>query len=314
MTGSSASQVATAPYQAQLRVPPFLLKTLITAVVGGVTYALTNIANQPEVWKLTASIFLGGAALIVQYMIDFERRLGSVEDTLSVHNAEMKELVHDGFARINEVTELFGLVDRSALQTEKVTKLLLSATQAGAGAPPIMQSFITKQIAGLTDLMEALSRKLVDYEGEDHDWIVALTHCVSMTIDATSTPVDRGFWGSELGQRYLRAQHEAIKERQVRVRRLFIVKNPEDNGPELGQLCDDQQSLGIEVRVLVLSELSPIVRMDETDDFIVFDDSMSYEIGADLREVNTRTVMDWRPDRVSRRVQRFRALWEAAGE
>ncbi|NUQ96536.1 MAG: hypothetical protein HOY79_08215 [Streptomyces sp.] len=314
MTGSSASQGAAAPYQAQLRVPPFLLKTLVTAVVGGLAYAVTNLADQPQVWQLTVSIFLGGAALIIQYMIDFERRLDSVEETLSVHNAEMRDLVHEGFTRINEATELFGLIDRSPLQTEKVTKLLLSATQAGAAAQPVMQSFITRQIAGLTDLMEALSRKLVHYEGEDHDWIIALTHCVTKSIDATSTPVDRGFWDSELGQRYLRAQHEAIKERQVRIRRLFIVKNPEDNSPELGQLCDDQQSLGIEVRVLVLSELSPIVRMDETDDFILFDDSMSYEIGADLREVNTRTVMDWRPDRVSRHVQRFRTLWEAAAE
>lgn len=287
MTGQPTPHGAAVAYPAPLRVPPFLLKTLVTTVAGGATYALTNIANQPEVWKLTASIFLGGAVLIIQYMVDFERRLGSVENTLSVHNSEMKDLVHDGFARINEVTELFGLVDRSALQTEKVTKLLLSATQAGSAAPPIMQSFITRQISGLTDLMEALSRKLVDYEGEDHDWIVALTQCASSTIDATSTPVDRDFWGSELGQRYLRAQRDAIKERQVRIRRLFIVRKPEDNGPELGQLCDDQQSLGIEVRVLVLSELSPIVRMDETDDFIVFDDSMSYEIGADLREVNT---------------------------
>jgi hypothetical protein len=311
MTGSSPAQGPVVTYQTQPRIPPFLLKTLVTAVVGGVTYALTNIANQPEVWKLTASIFLGGAALIVQYMIDFERRLGSVEGSLVVHNSEMKELVHRGFARINEVTELFGLVDRSALQTEKVTKLLLGTTQAGAGAPPILQSFISKQIGTLTDLMEALSRQLVDYEGEDHDWIVALTHCATQTIDATSTPVDRDFWPSELGQRYLRAQRDAIKERQVRIRRLFIVKNPEDNGPELEQLCDDQQSLGIEVRVLVLSELSPIIRMDETDDFIVFDDSLSYEIGADLREVNTRTVMDLRPDRVGRRIQRFRTLWEA---
>ncbi|MBM9507627.1 hypothetical protein [Actinacidiphila acididurans] len=311
MEGTSTGGIPAAVHPTPPRFPPFLLKTLFTAVVGGVTYALTNIANQPEVWKLTASIFLGGAALIVQYMVDFEGRLGSVEDTLAEHNAEMKELVARGFARINEVTELFGLVDRSTLQTEKVTKLLLSATEAGSGAPPIMQSFISKQITGLTDLMEALTRKLVDYEGEDHDWIVALTQCANNTIDATSTPVDRGFWTSELGQRYLRAQRDAIKERQVRIRRLFIVRTPEDNGPELGQLCDDQQSLGIEVRVLVLSELSPIVRMDETLDFIVFDDSMSYEIAADLRDVNTRTVMDWRPDRVARRAQRFAALWEA---
>lgn len=293
------------------RVPPFLLKTLVTAFVGGATYLLTNVTNQPEVWKLTASIFLGGAALIIQYMTDFERRLGSVETSLAVHNSEMKDLVAHGFARINEVTELFGLVDRSTLPPDGVTRLVRSATEVGSSAPPIMQAFAREEISRLTTLMENLNQKLVDYEGEDHDWIVTLTQCAAMTIDATSTSVDRDFWPSELGQRYLRAQRDAIKERHVRIRRVFLVDVPEQNGPELEQLCDDQQSLGIEVRVLALSELSPIARMDETNDFIVFDEALSYEIGSDLRGVNTKTIMDLRDDRVAKRIQRFRTLWES---
>lgn len=140
---------------------------------------------------------------------------------------------------------------------------------------------------------------------------MTLTGCAAMTIDATSTLVDRDFWPSELGQRYLRAQRDAIEQQHVRIRRLFIIDAPEDNTLELGQFCDDQQSLGIEVRVLALSELSPIARMDETNDFIVFDEALSYEIGSDLRGVNTKTVMDLRPDRVAKRVQRFKTLWEA---
>lgn len=293
------------------RISAVLFKTLLTALIGGATYLVTNVTNQPEVWRLTASIFLGGAALIIQYMIDFERRLDSVEASLSQHNGEMKELVARGFARINEVTELFGLIDRSALAPDGVTRLVRSATIVGSSAPTIMQTFAREEIAKLTELMENLNQKLVDYEGEDHDWIVALTQCAAMTIDATSTSVDRDFWPSELGQRYLRTQRDAIKERQVRIRRLFIVDTPEQNGAVLGQLCDDQQSLGIEVRVLALSELTPIARMDETNDFIVFDESLSYEVNSDLRGVNTKTIMDLRADRVAKRVQRFRALWEA---
>ncbi|MET9484809.1 DUF6879 family protein [Streptomyces sp. NPDC006638] len=299
------------PAPGPLGIPPFLLKSLITAFIGGTAYLLTNITDQPEVWKLTASIFLGGASLIIQYMIDFERRLGGVEDTLTEHNAEMTRLVARGFARINEVTELFGLVDRSALPPDGVTRLVRSATEVGSSAPAIMQAFAREEISRLTTLMENLNQKLVDYEGEDHDWIVSLTHCAAQTIDATSTSVDRDFWPSELGQRYLRAQRDAVKERQVRIRRLFIVETPDHNTPELQQFCDNQQSLGIEVRVLALSELSPIARMDETNDFIVFDESLSYEIGFDLRGVNTKTIMDLRADRVAKRVQRFRALWEA---
>jgi hypothetical protein len=311
MDGSSTAQNPAVPYGDALRFPPFLQKALVTAIVGGITYLLTNVANQPEVWKLTASIFLGGAAFIVQYMIDFERRLESAENSLGVHNAEMKELVAQGFARINEVTELFGLVDRSALLPEDVTRLLRSVTQVGSGAPAIMQAFVREEMRSLTNLTENLNRKLVDYDGEDHDWILALTQCAAATIDATSTKVDHDFWPSELGQRYLRAQRDAIKDRQVRIRRLFIVDTPEHNTPELEQLCDNQQSLGIEVRVVVLSELSPINRMDETDDFIVFDEQLSYEVGSDLLGVNMKTLLDLRADRVARRVQRFRMLWEA---
>lgn len=306
-TASSGSAAATA----EPRVPPVLFKTLVTALVGGATYVLTDVTDQPEVWKLTASIFLGGAALIIQYMTDFERRLTSVEQALATHNSEMKELVANGFARINEVTELFGLVDRSALPPDGVTRLIRSATQVGSGQPEIVQAFAREEVEQLTNLMENLNQKLVDYEGEDHDWIVALTGCAAATIDATSTLVDRDFWPSELGQRYLRAQRDAIEQHAVRIRRLFIIDKPEDNTLELGQLCDDQQSLGIEVRVLALSDLSPIARMDETNDFIVFDDSLSYEIGSDLRGVNTKTLVDLRADRVAKRVQRFRTLWEA---
>ncbi|NUS16036.1 MAG: hypothetical protein HOY69_32325 [Streptomyces sp.] len=303
-TGSAAP--ATAP-----RVPPVLLKTLVTALVGGATYLLTDISNQPEVWKLTSSIFLGGAALIIQYMTDFERRLTSVEHSISAHNAEMKELVANGFARINEATELFGLVDRSALPPDGVTHLIRSASKVSTGSPAIMQAFAAAEVNQVTSLMENLNAKLVDYEGEDHDWIVTLTGCAVATIDATSTVVDSDFWPSELGQRYLRAQRDAVDAHGVRIRRLFIIDKPEDNTIELGQLCDDQQSLGIEVRVLALSDLSPIARMDETKDFIIFDGSLSYEISSDLRGVITNTLMDLRAERVAKRVQRFQTLWEA---
>ncbi|MEV6010453.1 hypothetical protein AB0M29_27010 [Streptomyces sp. NPDC051976] len=310
MDGSTTARVAVGDTQ-PTGIAPVLLKMLVTSLVGAASYLVTNIANQPELWKLTVSIFLGGAALIVQYMVDFERRLEAVESSLYVHNGEMKELVARGFARINEVTELFGLVDRSALPPDGVTRLIRSATQVGSSAPTLMQSFAREEISRLTTLMENLNQELVDYEGEDHDWIVTLTQCADLTIDATSTSVDRDFWPSELGQRYLRAQRDAITGRNVRIRRLFIVESREESGADLEQLCDDQQSLGIEVRTVALSELSPIDRMDETNDFIVFDGSLSYEVGSDLRGVNTKTIMDLRADRVSKRVQRFKALWEA---
>jgi len=310
MAGTSRTQGPTPPPGAP-RIPPILLKIIVTTLIGGITYLLTDVTHQPQVWKLTAAIFIGGAALIVQFLVDFEGRLGTVETCLNTHNTEMRELVAGGFARINEVTALFGRVDRSALPPDGVTRLVRAATRVASSDPEIMRSFAQVEMTRFTTLMEDLDQNLVDHDGEDHTWIVALTRCATATIDATSTWVDRDYWPSEEGQRYLRAQRDAIRDRGVHIRRLFIVDTVAERTPELTQLCDDHVSLGIEVRTLVLSELAPIARMDETNDVIVFDEALSYEIRPDARRVNSHTVMDMRGDRVQRRVQRFKSLWDS---
>lgn len=295
----------------QVNVPPFLLKVLVTAFIGAIGYLLTNIAHEPQTWKLTVSVFLSGVVLVIQYMIDFERRLDSAERAMAAHNSDMKELVARGFARINEVTELFGLVDRSALPPEEITGMLRHAARIDSGAPPIMQAFAREEMRAFSLLLQNLNQRSVDYDGEQHDWLLALTRCASATIDATSSSIDDDFWPSEPGRRYLAVQREA-GARGVRVRRLFIVDTRDQRTPELARLCAEQQALGVEVRVVVLSELPPVASMRDTYDFILFDDQMSYETSSDLRRSYTRTYTDWRPERVAGRAQRFRELWEVA--
>ncbi|MCC3654562.1 MULTISPECIES: DUF6879 family protein [Streptomyces] len=312
-TRTPGAPAALGPPQ-QAGIPPFLLKTVITALIGGFTYALTNAVDQPEVWKLTVSVFVAGAAMIVQYMVDFERRLGAVEHSLTRHNTEMKELVAEGFAKINHATELFGLVEGSALRADGVTRLVRNATMVGSEGPEIMKAFAQAEVTRLGTLMANLHQKHADYDGEDHDWIVTLTQCASRTIDATSTSVDHDFWPTELGQRYLRAQRDAIHEHGVSIRRLFIVNTPQEIDEELLQLVEHQKGLGIEVRVLALSELPPTAGIDTTNDFIVFDHSLSYEVEPDLRGMNAKTTLDLRDDRVARRVKRFEELWKAGEE
>lgn len=311
MAGPSNTPGA-APLPAPHR-PPILRMTLNAVLVGGVGYLLTSLTEQPEVWKLTVSALLGGAALTVSLVNSFTSRLASVEETLVTHNCEMKEIVADGLARLNEVTELFDLVDRSALPREAVARLVRSVTTAGTLAPSIMQDFVRVEVMRLTAVMEHLNQEVADREGEDHDWILTLTGCAALTIDATSTwpEADRELWKSELGARYLRAQRDAI-ERGVRIRRLFITEEPGHDLPELSRLREDQQSIGIEVRLLALSELAPNVRLAGIDDFIVFDESLSYELGFDLRGVAARTVIDLRSHRIAHRVRQFRTLWEAS--
>ncbi|OAR25183.1 hypothetical protein A8W25_05890 [Streptomyces sp. ERV7] len=293
------------------RRPPILLRPLVAVLVAGACYLLTGLTEQPPVWKLTVSVLAGGAALIIQFMNDLADRIASLEETLATENSEMKELVADGFARVNEDTELFSMVDRSALSREEVTRLVRSATTLGTAAPSIMEPFVRAELLRLTSLMEHLNLEVVHREGEDHDWITTLTECAALTIDATSSWADRDFWASELGVRYLGAQRDAI-HRGVRIRRLFIVAEAEDTTPELSRLCDDQRSLGIEVRVLSLSELPPTARMTAIGDFVVFDESLSYEIVFDLLGVTAHTAINLRFPQVAQRVQQFSTLWEAA--
>ena len=290
--------------------PPILFSTLNAVLVGGVGYLLTSLTEQPETWKLTVSILMGSAALTVLLMTGYVSRLTSIEETLATHNCEMKEIVASGLARLNDVTELLDLVSRSALPQETLVRLLRSATTTRTHTPAIVQDFVRVEITRLTALMENLNQEVADRVGDLHDWIISLTDCAALTIDATSTwsEADRDLWRSELCARYLSAQHDAI-ERGVRIRRLFIIKEPEHDLPELSPLCEEQQLNGIDERVLALPGPAPKTGIDP---FVVFDESLSYEIDHDLRGDAARTVINLRSDHIAHRVQQFRTLWEAS--
>ncbi|MEE4543041.1 hypothetical protein V2S66_13820 [Streptomyces sp. V4-01] len=193
---------------------------------------------------------------------------------------------------------------------DEVTGAVRGATTAGTAAPAVVRDFARAENLRLTALVESLSAKLVDCEGEDHDWMVALTDRADLTIEATSTSVASDRWSSDPGRRYLRAQRDAV-DRGVRIRRLFVIGEPGDHTPELHQLCDDQQSLGIEVRVLARTELPSVAGTVEIRDRVVFDEALSYEIVSDPRPDNAGATIDLRSQRVSQHVRQFRTLWEA---
>ncbi|WRZ93030.1 hypothetical protein OHB54_30670 [Streptomyces sp. NBC_01007] len=316
--------------------PGVLKKTLITLVVAVPVYVLTNVLdqNQNEIWKLTVSLILGGAALIIQYMNDFENRLKGMEtgqrdriqemkesladhntemkQNLVSHNREMEDVVNTSFARINEATRLFSQMGRSVLRADGVAELAHSATRVGLLGTEIVNSFARDEINRLALLMEGLTKRSAECRGENHDWLLGLTNCTKSTIDATSTIVDRDFWTSEPGRRYLLAQRDAIKLRQVRVRRLFIVNEPEHVEDELTGLCENQNALGIEARVVVLSQVPEHARLGPTSDFVIFDGALCYEVEQDLRQVNVKTTLDAREDHVDPCAKWFDELWEAS--
>jgi hypothetical protein len=303
-------------------------KILITAFTGGIAYYFTDLSNQPPIWSLTASVFIGGVTLVVQFLIDLENRMESVEKKHETHSVEMRSLIREGFAKTNEATELFQAVEASALQTDAVTQLVRHSTQIAPASPPLVYGFAQLQINRMSQFLKQLSEGGdVPYDGEDRDWLLGLTMQCQNTIDATSLSTvdaggksfDGGLWTSDLGQRYLEHQREAAR-RGVIIRRVFIIDRPEQTSEEeFLRICRQQKDLGIKVRVLNQSEISDSLK-NLLFDFIIFDSVISYQVTPGSRAedsmkptiVNTHLVLQ--SERVKERMRRFEDLWASAHE
>lgn len=303
--------------------PPILVKIVVTALVFLVALLVTNALDerQSDVWNLTASVVIGGAALIVQYLVDFEKRLEEIEtsqtglirdvkENLVSHYVALTDLVDDRFRRINAATELFSNVDRSVLRSDAVIKLARRATECGKLNNETLKTFASEEIERLAGLLENLSSRSADCLGENQDWLIGLTHCIQHNLDATSTSVDRDFWTSEPAARYLEAQSDAIA-RGVEVRRLFLVSHTDDIDDELTELCSNQRALEIDARLVAVSELPSWAQLGTQSDFILFDRELSYEIDQDTKDVNAKTTLNARPAHVEHRLRQFTRLWDA---
>ncbi|MFF8929012.1 hypothetical protein ACF1AO_17250 [Streptomyces longwoodensis] len=278
-------------------------KVLVTIVIGGVVYVLTNVLLPEDdgPWQLVLSVLCGGAVLLTQFMISFAHQL-----------TELKYVVEKRFADIGEATKLFNEVEK--LRGDGVPRLAEHATKVVSTGPDILHDFAHEEINRLAAQMEDLTNLSAETPGENHDWLMTLTKCTRSSIDAISTTVvDDGFWSTEPASRYLTAQREAILERHITVRRLFIVKERGERAA-LAPICEEQRLMGIEVRVVALDQLPAHLRRGKMIDFIVFDGALSYEIHADQLSVNSSTTVNARADLVQPLIRRFDQLWEAARE
>jgi hypothetical protein len=278
-----------------------LLKILTTLVTGGVAYVLTGMISpsQDDLWRVVESVLFGGAILIVQFMITFTHRLG-----------ELKGVVEQRFVDIGRATKLFNEVEQ--LRDDGVPRLAEYATRVVATGPTILHEFAHQEIDRLAGYMYNFANLHAKSPGENHDWLLTLTRCARTSIDAISTSVDRDFWSSEPAGRYLEAQAQAI-ERGVRVRRLLVVKTP-DEIALLDQLREEQRDIGIEVRVVALSQLPMYAQRGTMIDFIIFDGDLTYEITADQMNVPSWTTVDATQKEVQERVKRFADLWNMGSD
>jgi hypothetical protein len=304
------------------------IKILVTVIAGGLTYALTTISGQPEIWQLTMSVFVGGIVLVVQVMLDTDARVLELEGELAAHAGRLEEIVDSRFKAVNEATALYGRVEATALRPDLMTRLVTAAARLDAG-DELRRRFADHEINRLTELFEGLENGWAIYEGEDRDWLLGLTASVSDTIDATSmttfdTPrgyVDEGqFWASDLGQRYLESQRRAIAERGVKIRRLFLLADgAAADEAKIATLLEPHRKIGVETRVLPQSSLDFLLQTNLVD-FILFDRRLSYELhaastlGSQFRPVIASVTLVAEKRRLEERRNRFDKMWASAGE
>jgi hypothetical protein len=280
-----------------------------------------------------ASVFISGVAFVIQFLIDVENRIDVVESTLQnverrydAHNRETRKMITDEFTKINAATELFGAVEASALKTDAVTQLVKNSTAVKRDIPPLIFDFAQAEISRLSRYLKVLADAGdVVYEGEDRDWLLGLTRVASTSVDATSLTtvdaggrgfVDGGLWNSDLGQRYLEAQREAIK-RGVSIRRLFIVDRPElKDDVDFVSLLRQHGDIRVEVRTLMADDIAATQRSSLID-FIVIDGVLSYQATPASRVTNrpptiATTTLVTDEHRVQERVARYEDLWNSA--
>jgi hypothetical protein len=308
------------------------VKVLVSVLFGGVGYLaslLADSSNSHVVLGVGSSLFVAGIAFVVQFLYDVEKRLETMAAAYEDHAGATEERITSGFKQINEATELFSLVEASALKTDAMTQLVRNSTQVEP-SPPLVFEFVQSEIARLSELLKRISEGAdMTYEGEDRDWLLGLTKATNASIDATSLTtvdaggkgfVDGGLWASDLGQRYLDAQREAISKRSVVVRRIFIMDRPELlNDPDFLSICRLHSEIGIEVRILDPTKI-PGTRRGSLFDFVIFDGVLSYQttpasrVSDRSRPVIINTQLVTRPNAVQDRIQRFQDLWKAAQE
>ncbi|WP_430781801.1 hypothetical protein [Actinoplanes sp. G11-F43] len=256
-----------------------LIKIVVALLAGGVAYLLTNITEQPKIWQITLSVFVGGVVLVVQFLIE-------VADQLRRNNEKV--------GRISEAAAHLAGAEGS-LGRHSLTRLVEAAARLESGNS-LQNRFARRQGEKLSQLFEGLKLGRAEHPGDAPEWMLGLTETATASIAATSMTsfeqlqgfVDEGdFWESDLGIRYLEAQRHAIR-RKVHVRRLFVLHDEEPDEKRLARLLKRHTHVGVDVRTIRLDAI-PDSHQHILEDFIIFD----REIGFDFKIAqNNRRVIN----------------------
>jgi hypothetical protein len=286
-----------------------LLKILITGATGAVAYLLTNMTHQPQIWSLTMSVFIGGVALVVQFLVDVDNRMTA----LSQH-------VDRRFVQISQATELFGQLEASTLRTDPMVALVQHAARIDLAKDSLRTRLVQSMVHDMSEFFEQIVDLRAEYRGGEHDWLFALVQNAKVSVKATSTIgpkgtalVDEEFWTSQEARAYLAHQKDAV-QRGVKIRRIFLLYDDSLVGsPALQSIVQDNVDVGVKVRVLPPSLLPSAAARPL--DFVLFDDEISYELSsASLPQGGSivhRTALELRTELVLDRKAKFEEMWNA---
>jgi hypothetical protein len=284
------------------------LITLVGAQVGGM-----RAGNSLELAAVVAF-----AVALAAFIVDTEIRISAVGERVTA-----------GFTQIGRLAELSGLMERSSLGPALLTDFLKTAGQVDGRVNPLLQRVAVREVERVALFLRQLPVGIeISYDGEDRDWMLALTreaqtsvNAISLsTVDAGVLGLDGGLWTSDLGQRYLELQREAVT-RNVRIRRIFVVEHEHEEmvqDESFLRITAMQRDIGVEVRMLD-HKLIPDWMRSMIFDFIVFDGAVSYETtpttsftSGQTRPAMLRTRLAPQPKRVRELMERFEKLWEQA--
>jgi hypothetical protein len=297
-------------------VPGIVLKVGLPLLIGLITLVAGEAAGLPGRNSLALAAVLAFGSALVLFMVDTEMRISAVDARVA-----------EGLAKMGRPAELPATTDRSILDSALLTDLLQTGSQSGDGVNPLLQRLARREMKRVTVFVRQLPvGSEISYDGEDRDWLLGLTREAERSIDAISLStvdagvhgLDGGLWTSDLGIRYLDFQREAIA-RKVRIRRVFVFENAEIASDEtLRKVTQDQQDVGVEVRMLDHENIPKWMR-SIIFDFIVFDGILSYETTpatqlavGQTRPGILRTLLTPVPTRVHELEERFELLWDAA--
>lgn len=305
---------------------PDVRKIAISLATGGLSIAAGTLADASAADSILIGLMIGGITFVVQHLIDFSDVLERTIETIAREIDELPQTTDEKLDSVDRAARLIEDVDQAEASMGAPggsVSVLLELMKSLNGCPPLAKRLAAEETQALGILLTGLSNGKVDYPAEDRDWLLALTRRTEGQIRAISTVAGdggarsfaRGFWSSQLGLSYLTAQRDAA-QRNVVVRRIFVLQGVRAiESRDFLQTCLNHRHHGVDVRAISIQHAMEISRVNGAarptmEDFILFDDEISYETAAGVNGLTT--VLCSGADHILRRTSLFESLWAEA--